>query len=68
MGTGGSLRQVGQAGDRLLGKGGEREACHSIAWQIADHRPQGMIEAEFVLTVGDEKQHGKMWDEIHPLL
>ncbi len=56
------MRQVRQAGDRLLRKGGEPQACHSIAWQIADHRPQRMVEAEFGIAVRDEKQNGKMWD------
>jgi hypothetical protein len=56
------MRQVFQACDRLLRQGSEPQACHRIAWQIADHRPQGMVEAEFVIAVCDEKQNGKMWD------
>jgi hypothetical protein len=56
------MRQIRQARDRVLRQGSEPQACHRIARQIADHRPQGMIEAEFGIAVRDEKQHGKMRD------
>src|SRR3974377_1597806 len=59
---GGSMRLFRQACDRVLRQGCEPQACNGCTWQIADHRPQGMVEAEFVIAVCDEKQHWKMRD------